>query len=60
MVIDSEDVQNKIQTFYMAKAEFINFPVKVWISHKFGFAGMCITGCLMELWVPLFAVWQTQ
>jgi len=28
MVIDLEDVQNKIQTFYTAKAEFIGFPVK--------------------------------
>ena len=55
MVIDLEDVQNKIQTFYTAKAEFIGFPVKVWISPKFGFVGMCITGCLMELWVTLFA-----
>ncbi len=28
---------------------------KVWILYKFGFVGMCITGCLMELWVTLFA-----
>ena len=28
---------------------------KVWILYKFGFVEMCITGCLMELWVTLFA-----
>ena len=28
---------------------------KVWILYKFGFVVMCITGCLMELWVTLFA-----
>ena len=28
---------------------------KVWILYKFGFVGMCITACFMELWVTVFA-----
>ena len=28
---------------------------KVWILYKFGFVGMCITCCLMELWESPFA-----